>query len=155
MGMMVIRIGFAKEQCFQFGVKALRRDGMGRGLSELMGWVRYLSQCWREFVPERRDSYGHRRRPGAEFGGTGKNFADQDFLINWEHKVSRFVVSVLPLGRFLASTFFTLSCFPPFTSVPHMTILSETRSAYPIVSFPLVFFLSSETLSPPSEGFRL
>ena len=29
-------------------------DGKGRGLSELVGWVRHLSQCWREFVPERR-----------------------------------------------------------------------------------------------------
>jgi len=30
-----------------------------RGLSELVGWVRYLSQCWQEFVPERRDSCGN------------------------------------------------------------------------------------------------
>src|SRR6218665_617113 len=59
MGMTMIRIGFAKEQCFQFGVKALWRDGKGRGLSELVGWVRYLSQCWRKFVPERRDSYSY------------------------------------------------------------------------------------------------
>src|SRR6218665_3064155 len=65
------------------------------------------------------------------------------------------VVSVLPLGRFLASIFSTLFCFPPFSLVPHTTILSETRSAYPIVSFPLVFFLSSDPLSPFSEGFRL
>src|SRR6218665_3529254 len=57
-----IRIGFAKEQCFQFGVKELWRDGKGRGLSELLGWVRYLSQWWREFVPERRDSYGYMER---------------------------------------------------------------------------------------------
>ena len=34
------RIGFAKEQCFQFGMKELWRDGKGRGLSELVGWVR-------------------------------------------------------------------------------------------------------------------
>src|SRR6218665_902306 len=52
-----IRIGFAKEQCFQFGMKELWRDGKGRGLSELVGWVRHLSQCWREFVPERRGNY--------------------------------------------------------------------------------------------------
>ena len=26
------------------------RGGKGRGLSELVGWVRHLSQCWREFV---------------------------------------------------------------------------------------------------------
>src|SRR6218665_3423319 len=45
------RIGFAKEQCFQFGVKELWRDGKRKGLSELVGWVRHLSQCWREFVP--------------------------------------------------------------------------------------------------------
>src|SRR6218665_516351 len=64
------------------------------------------------------------------------------------------VVSVLPLGRFLASIFSTLSCFLPFSLVPHKTILSETRTAYLIVSFPLVFFLSSDPLSPPSEGFR-
>jgi len=37
----------------------MERDGKGRGLSELVGWVRYLSQCWREFVPERRDSYSY------------------------------------------------------------------------------------------------
>ena len=35
-------------------MKELWRDGKGRGLSELVGWVRHLSQCWREFVPERR-----------------------------------------------------------------------------------------------------
>ena len=40
-----------------FGVTELWRDGHGRGLSELVGWVRYLSQCWREFDPENRDSY--------------------------------------------------------------------------------------------------
>ena len=34
-------------------MKELCRDGKGRGLSELVGWVRHLSQCWREFVPER------------------------------------------------------------------------------------------------------
>src|SRR6218665_1829116 len=56
------------------------------------------------------------------------------------------VVSVLPLGRFLASIFSTLSCLLPFSLVPHTTILSETRSAYPIVSFLLVFFLSSDPL---------
>ena len=28
-----IRIGFAKEQCFKFGLNELRRDGKGRGLS--------------------------------------------------------------------------------------------------------------------------
>jgi len=39
-------------------VKELWRDSKGRGLSELVGWVRYLSQCWRELVPERQDSYG-------------------------------------------------------------------------------------------------
>src|SRR6218665_2907424 len=50
------------------------------------------------------------------------------------------VVSVLPGGRLLAPIFSTLSCFPPFSLVPHTTILSETRSAYPIVSCPLVSF---------------
>ena len=54
-----IRVGFAKEQCFQFGVKELCRDGQGRGVSELVGRFRYLPQCWREFVPVRRDSYGY------------------------------------------------------------------------------------------------
>ena len=33
------------------------------------------------------------------------------------------VVSVLPWGRFLASIFSTLSCFLPFSLVPHTTIL--------------------------------
>src|SRR6218665_3294286 len=56
-----ISIGFAKEQHFQFGVKELWRNGKGRGLSSFIGWVRYLSQCWREFVPERRDSYAMER----------------------------------------------------------------------------------------------
>src|SRR6218665_2293338 len=51
--------GFTKEQCFQFGVKELWRDGKGRGSSELVGWVRYLSQCRREVVPERRGRYRH------------------------------------------------------------------------------------------------
>jgi len=56
------------------------------------------------------------------------------------------VVSVLPLGRFLASIFSTLSCFPPFSLVLHMTILSETRSAYPVVSFPSWSFSYHPTL---------
>src|SRR6218665_1733331 len=43
----------------------------------------------------------------------------------------------------------TFSCFLPFSLVPHTTILSETRSACPIVSFPLVFFLSSD----PQKAF--
>src|SRR6218665_2972859 len=30
-------------------------------MSELVGWVRHLSQCWREFVPERRGSYAMER----------------------------------------------------------------------------------------------
>ena len=55
--MLKSRIGFAKEQYFQFEVKELWRDSKGRGLSERVGWVRYLSQCWREFVGERRDRY--------------------------------------------------------------------------------------------------
>ena len=38
-------------------MKELWRDGNGRDLIEFVGWVRYLSQCWLEFVPERRDSY--------------------------------------------------------------------------------------------------
>src|SRR6218665_561896 len=64
-------------------------------------------------------------------------------------------ISVLPLGRFLASIFSTLSCFPPFSLVPHMTILSKTHLACPIDSFPLVFFLSYDSLSPPLAGFHL
>src|SRR6218665_2731222 len=46
------------------------------------------------------------------------------------------VVSVLPLGRFLASMFSILSCFPPFSLIPHTTLLSETHLAYPLVFFP-------------------
>src|SRR6218665_314215 len=71
------------------------------------------------------------------------------------------VVSVLPLGRFLASMFSILSCFPffpvftTFTLILHTTLLSETHLAYPIVFFPLVFFLSSDPLSPPLTGFHL
>src|SRR6218665_59663 len=44
-GRRCIGTGFAKEQCFQFGVKELWRDGKGRGLSELIGWVRYICNC--------------------------------------------------------------------------------------------------------------
>jgi len=43
------------------------------------------------------------------------------------------VISVLPLGRFLASMFSILSCFPPFSLIPHTTFLSETHLAYLIV----------------------
>src|SRR6218665_3003096 len=46
------------------------------------------------------------------------------------------VVSVLPLGRFLAFMFSILSCFPLFSLIPHKTLLSETHLACPIVSFP-------------------
>src|SRR6218665_2490786 len=49
-----IRIGFAKEQRFLFGVKELWRDGKGKGLSEFVGRVSYM-YFWREFVPKRRD----------------------------------------------------------------------------------------------------
>src|SRR6218665_2586690 len=52
-----------------------------------------------------------------------------------------FVINVLSLDSFLASMFFNLSCFPPFSLTPHTTLLSETHLAYPIVFFPLVFFL--------------
>ena len=54
-----IRIGFVEEQCFQFWVNELWRDSKGCGFGEFIGWVRYLSQCWREFVPKRWDSYGY------------------------------------------------------------------------------------------------
>ena len=37
-----IRIGFAKEHCFQFEVKELWRDGKGRGVSSFVGRVRYF-----------------------------------------------------------------------------------------------------------------
>src|SRR6218665_3470791 len=40
--------------------------------------------------------------------------------------------------------------FSPFPLIPPTTILSETHLAYPLVSFPLVVFLSSDPLSPPS-----
>src|SRR6218665_3449859 len=52
-------------------------------------------------------------------------------LAQWHrgHGMSKnIVVSVLPLGRFLASIFSTLSCFPPFSSVPHMTTLRNSFS---------------------------
>src|SRR6218665_3896206 len=47
-----IRIGLAKEQCFQFGVKEPRSDFKGRGLSELVGWLGLISQayCFLAFV---------------------------------------------------------------------------------------------------------
>src|SRR6218665_619703 len=65
------------------------------------------------------------------------------------------VVSVLPLGRFLVSMFSILSCFPSFSLNPHTTLLSETHLAYPVVFFHLVFFLSSDPISPPLAGFHL
>src|SRR6218665_1704134 len=65
------------------------------------------------------------------------------------------VVSVLPLGRFLASMFSIRSCCPPFSLNPYTTLLLETHLAYPIVFFLLVFFLSSDHLSPPLAGFHL
>ena len=39
-------IGFAKEQCFQFGVKEPWRDGKRRCLSEFVGWVRYIMSLY-------------------------------------------------------------------------------------------------------------
>src|SRR6218665_3328795 len=38
------------------------------------------------------------------------------------------IISILLLGRFLASIFSTLSCFPLFSLIPHTTLLSETLS---------------------------
>src|SRR6218665_2025253 len=67
-------------QCFQFGVKELWRDGKGRGLNELVGWVRHLSQCWREFVPERRGSYGYGGVWKIEGGGERKG---EEGLSGW------------------------------------------------------------------------
>ena len=53
-----IGIGFAKEQCFQFGMKELWRDSKRRGLSSCrIGQI--LSQYWREFLPKIGDSYGY------------------------------------------------------------------------------------------------
>ena len=43
---------------FQIGVKELWRDGKRLDLGEFVGWVIYLSQCWRDFVPNTGDSYG-------------------------------------------------------------------------------------------------
>src|SRR6218665_1618967 len=60
------------------------------------------------------------------------------------------VVSVLPLGRFFAFIFSSLSCFPHFSLILHTMILSKTHLAYPIVSFPLVFFLTSAFSQMPS-----
>src|SRR6218665_1594153 len=47
-----IRIMFVEEQCFKFGMKELKRDGKGIGLSSFLGCVRYFSQQWRKFVPK-------------------------------------------------------------------------------------------------------
>src|SRR6218665_842242 len=47
----------------------------------------------------------------------------------------------------LSSMFSILSCFPPVSLTPHTTLLSDTRLAYLIVFFPLVFFQSSDHLS--------
>ena len=44
--------------------------------------------------------------------------------------VEAFIVSVLLLFRLLVSIFSTLSCFLPFSLIPHMTILSKTHLAY-------------------------
>ena len=54
-----IMIGFIEEQCFQFGVKELWRDSNRWGFGEFLGWVRYLLQCWWEFVKKRWDSYDY------------------------------------------------------------------------------------------------
>ena len=64
------------------------------------------------------------------------------------------VLSVLPLNRFLASMFSSLSCFPPFSSIPHTTLLSGTHLACPIVASP-GRFLSSDPLSPLLVGCHL
>src|SRR6218665_1996988 len=63
------------------------------------------------------------------------------------------VVSVMLLGRFLASIFSTLSCFPPFSLIPHTTILSKTHSTYPIVSSPLSFSYHSTLYHLPQQAF--
>jgi len=70
------------------------------------------------------------------------------------------VISIRPLGRFLASMFSILSCFLPFSLILHTTLLWETHLPYLIVFFLLVFLLSSHPLSspplsPPSAGFHL
>src|SRR6218665_2660701 len=56
------------------------------------------------------------------------------------------VVSVLPLAGswVLCSPFYLVSAF-----LFNTTLRSETHLANPIVFFPLVFFLSSDPLSPP------
>lgn len=46
-----------KEQCSRFGVKQWI-DYKMRDFGELVGWVRYLSQYYREFIPKRRDNCG-------------------------------------------------------------------------------------------------
>ena len=45
-----IRIGFAKEQCFQFGVKELWRDGKGRSLSEFVTILLNIDSLPKTFI---------------------------------------------------------------------------------------------------------
>src|SRR6218665_210129 len=48
----------------------------------------------------------------------------------------RFLPSKLQIPVEMATQLIlTLSCFPPFSLIPQMAILSETHSAYPIVSY--------------------
>ena len=87
-------------------------------------------------------------RPGQKFNRDFCSMCTPVLPLKPQHRVSEpvpsmethlVIVSVLPLGRFLTSIFSTLSCFPPFSLVPHMTILSEIRSAYPILPSPWSF----------------
>src|SRR6218665_2446168 len=59
------------------------------------------------------------------------------------------LVNVLPLGKFLASMFSILYCFPPFSLIPHTAILSETNLAYRLVFFSW-YFSYHPTLYPLS-----
>ena len=69
------------------------------------------------------------------------------------------VVSVLPWGRFLASIFSTLSCFLPFSLVPHTTILNLTShilgKSREVVSRCLPPGVFTETPSPASVSFTI
>jgi len=73
-----IRIWLVEDQCFLFGVKELWRDSKRWGFGKFVGWVRYLSQCWREIclttcrrcqmmveLSERRDTFSEMWRLGA------------------------------------------------------------------------------------------
>lgn len=86
-------------------------------------WVRVLNRLRNGGIENERNSYVADCTAASYFRARSCNACRK-----LSHFVDEFVVvDVLPSDRFFASMFCILSCFPPFSSIPHTTLISGTH----------------------------